>query len=67
MSVQLLFCGVLLPGFVQNSVQHSFVVPSSVFCVRFVSNMWCIHIVVWTQLQLERNPILLYRLDQKTI
>ena len=26
--------------------------------------MWCIHTVVLTQSQLERNPILFYRLDQ---
>ena len=34
-AVQLLFCGVLLPGLVQNSMQHSYVVPISFFSNRF--------------------------------
>ena len=35
--------------------------------VSFLASMWCNHIVVWTQLQLGRNPVLFYRRDQISI
>ena len=34
-AVQLLFCGVLLLGFVQESTQHSWVVPTKIFLYAF--------------------------------
>ena len=34
--------------------------------VLFMS-MWCIHIVVWTQVQLEGNPVLFYWIDKTFI
>ena len=37
MAVQLRFSGVLLPGYVQNGMCNSCVVPSRLFSVRFVS------------------------------
>ena len=56
MAVQLLFCGVVLPGFVQNSSKHSCVAFSQ--CVLLAS-MWCIHTIVLTQPQLGRNHLIL--------
>ena len=58
-AVQLLFCGLLLPRFFQNSSYLAFTL-----CV-LVKSRWCIHTVV--PIQLGRNPALFYRIDQNSI
>ena len=64
-AVLLLFCWLLLPGFVQDSMQHSSHLAVSLF-VLSVSKL-CIHTIVLTQLQCGRNPILFYPIDQISI
>ena len=63
-AIQLLFCGVLLPGSVQDSTPAFLCSFHQAFplCISLVF-MWCIYTVLWTQLQLGRNFILLNRLD----
>ena len=53
---------------VASSAQHYCVVTIYPFslCILLAS-MWCIHTVVWTQLQFGRNPVLFYRIDQISI
>ena len=40
MAIQLLFCGVLLLGFIQDSLQHSCVVPINLFLNVFCYHPW---------------------------
>ena len=56
-AIQLLFCWVLLLGFVQNSSQH----PCSFFSKVLVEPKWCSYAVVLTQLQFGRISILFYQ------
>ena len=51
-TVQLLFCGMLLPGFQEDAESAS---------------MWCIHIVVLTQVTLWKNCVLFYRIGLTSI
>ena len=50
MAIQLLFCRALLPGFVQNSTLHSYVIPIYLFPPRVtLESRSCTHTIVQTQ------------------
>ena len=59
--------GGLLPGFIQNNT--AFLCSSHVAFSLYVLlvSMWCIHTIVLTQLQLGKNPILFYWINQISI
>ena len=61
MAIQLLFCRLLLLGFIQNSMQPSCVVPIWLFSKCFVKVQFCNYTVVLTQLQLGRILVLFYQ------
>ena len=53
-----------------SSRQHasfSFSSHQAFFWCALLASMWCIYIVVWTLLQLGRNPILFHRTNQTSI
>ena len=54
------------PGFIYSRPHAAFLRSSHLAFSLFFSlaSMWCIHILVWTQLQLGRNPNLFYQIDQ---
>ena len=53
-SVLLLFFRMLFPGFVQYGLQHSCAIALQLSSqCALTASTWCIHIIVWTRLQLE--------------
>ena len=62
-AVQLLFCRMLLLGFVEFLCNSHL----DFFLYTFLGSLWCLHIVVLTRPLLRRNCALFYRISQISI